>query len=566
VLAAAACGDSPAQPQPQPQPQPKPVASVVVTPGALELRVGESRQVSATPKDAQGGTLSRAVTWRSSNAAVASVDANGNVQAVAAGTASITAAAEGVEGSAAVQVIAVTPVLEISKDSLRFVGMAATASPAPQAVQVSAQNGTVEALIAEISYAPAIGTDWLTASLSTVAAPSSITLTAATGSLLPGVYRASVTVRSITNAAVVPVRIDVAFEVQPGPQLDITASDRHNCAVDLDGTVYCWGYNGQRQLGVGSLNNYEPRPVRLPSDRRFLSVSTGELHACGITIEGDAFCWGTGFMGDGNEATAQPPRLVSGGHRWTQLAAGYRHTCGLTDDGVAWCWGTNYGGQVGNDTRVNQTQPVRVATALRFASLTAGEEHTCGVALTGDAYCWGRTAYGRLGVNSTSTDAERTPVRVGGELSWAALEAGRYHTCGITKAGQAYCWGYNGSGQLGDDTRTGRSTPTPVASAARFTAIAAGTAHSCAVSTTGQAYCWGYRNNGGVGNGPGSGYALVPTEVANAAPFRSITVGNSHSCGVTTADETFCWGYNALGVVGDGSTTDRYVPVRFHLR
>jgi alpha-tubulin suppressor-like RCC1 family protein len=567
VVLASACSDKadPSTPQPQPQPQPQPVATVVVAPAALELKVGDARQIAATPQDAQGRTLQKAVTWRSSDAAIATVDNSGSVRALSGGSAVITAAADGIEGKATVTVTAVAGELESSRDTLHFAGIAGILTPAPQPVQLTARHAAVGGLVAEVTYSPASGGGWLTAVLTAPAAPAQVNVTAVTGILFPGTYRAQVTIRSLTQPEVAPKRIEVIFDVQPGPEMNISASDRHSCGVDLAGRVSCWGYNAQRQLGVGSLNNHEASAVQLPGANRYLRISTGEQHGCGITIEGEAYCWGTGFMGDGNQASAQSPRLVAGGYRWTHIAAGYRHTCGIATDGETYCWGTNHGGQLGNGTRTERSLPTKVATTARFTALTAGEEHTCGVTSNGDAYCWGRTAYGRLGRLSTSTDAELTPVLIGGGRQWSSLSAGQLHTCGVTRAGDAFCWGYNGSGQLGDDSRTTRTAPTELPSDVRFSTIAAGRNHTCAVSVAGQAYCWGYRQHGGVGDGGSTGYALVPAQVLGGIRFKRITAANNHSCGISLNDEAYCWGYNALGAIGDGTTADRLQPVKIEM-
>jgi alpha-tubulin suppressor-like RCC1 family protein len=562
----AACSDSSA-PQ-EPVPQPTPVAAVVVNPTTVALTVGETRTVEASPRDAQDRPLQRPVTWQTSDATIATVSSAGLITAVSGGAAVITATSEGKQATIAVQVAALPLELEISKDTLIFAGIAGIMTPPSQSADVVAKNGAVVGLIADVMYyegGQAVG--WLTATLTAADAPASVTITATTGALYPGTHRARVRVRSEIRAEVQPRIIEVVFIVQPGPQPDVSAADRHGCTLDAAGQVWCWGYNGSRQLGVGSLNPHEALPVLLPGGHRFLRLTTGELHACGIMIDGAATCWGTGYMGDGDGGVVgQGPRAVAGGHVWQQLAAGYRHTCGITMQQEVWCWGANGGAQLGDGTRTDQRQPVKVQTNLTFVRLTAGEEHTCGITADDEAYCWGRTAYGRLGVQSTSTDAERTPVRVGGGHKWSAIEAGRLHTCAVTTAGEAFCWGYNGNGQLGDETRTHRSTPTRVVTTARFASIAGGNYHSCAIATNGLAWCWGYRTHGGVGDGLKDGYALVPSRVANGTPFRSITTGNNHSCGISMNDDLFCWGYNALGAVGDGSTSDRYEPVRVTLQ
>jgi len=102
-----------------------------------------------------------------------------------------------------------------------------------------------------------------------------------------------------------------------------------------------------------------------------------------------------------------------------------------------------------------------VTTALRWASLTAGVGRTCGVTQAGEAYCWGRNDYGQLGTGSTTPAS--IPMAVSGGLSFSALATGGNHTCGLTMSGAAYCWGNNAVGQLGDGTTTNSAIPVAVA-------------------------------------------------------------------------------------------------------
>src|SRR5207249_561648 len=99
------------------------------------------------------------------------------------------------------------------------------------------------------------------------------------------------------------------------------------------------------------------------------------------------------------------------------------------------------------------------------------------------AYCWGKNDLGPLG-DGTTID-RRTPVRVVGDLSFAAVSAGQDHTCGVTTTGAAYCWGYNGDSQLGDETTTTRLSPVPVAGDITFATISVSSFHSCGLTADG---------------------------------------------------------------------------------
>jgi alpha-tubulin suppressor-like RCC1 family protein len=102
-----------------------------------------------------------------------------------------------------------------------------------------------------------------------------------------------------------------------------------------------------------------------------------------------------------------------------------------------------------------------VGGGLRFASLSAGASYTCGLTRAGDAWCWGYNAYGQLGNGTTATETS-LPSAVQGGLRFTSLTAGAYHTCGMAVDGKGYCWGNNAAGQLGDGTRVARLRPVKV--------------------------------------------------------------------------------------------------------
>jgi len=106
--------------------------------------------------------------------------------------------------------------------------------------------------------------------------------------------------------------------------------------------------------------------------------------------------------------------------------------------------------------------PTSVVGGLTFTSLALGAQHTCGLTSGGTAYCWGANEEGQLG-DGTFAPRRLTPTPVAGGLTFTSLALGEVHTCGLTSGGAAYCWGWNGGGQLGDGTTSPRSTPTPVA-------------------------------------------------------------------------------------------------------
>jgi alpha-tubulin suppressor-like RCC1 family protein len=213
------------------------------------------------------------------------------------------------------------------------------------------------------------------------------------------------------------------------------------------------------------------------------------------------------------------------------------------------------------------TRPAAAVGGTPVMALSAGLFHACALR-AGIAYCWGQGSFGALG-DGTSTDQNvATAVNVSGALAGkavSAIAAGSSLTCALDTLGAAYCWGNNTDGQLGDGTTTDRVTPAAVTmpTGVTFTSIATRSWNTCALSTTGAAYCWGYNGNGAIGDGTTSDSSIpVATTMSGVAggAFSQITAGSLFACGLSTAGTVYCWGYNASGFLGDGTTTQRLVP------
>ncbi len=356
----------------------------------------------------------------------------------------------------------------------------------------------------------------------------------------------------------------------------VSAGDRHTCGLTTSGNAYCWGLNEDGQLGDGTTTD-KWTPVAVSGGLSFVAVSAGgglyEGHSCGLATDGSAYCWGNntnGQLGDGTWGGDRlTPVAVSGGLSFVEVSAGGEmHTCGVTDDGSAYCWGNNEWGQLGvGGSPWGSNLPWAVSGGLRFAAVSAGAFYTCGVTDDGSAYCWGENWYGQLG-DGSPTASRLTPVAVLGGLRFAAVSAGKAHSCGLTSAGKAYCWGSNGAGQLGDGTTTNRLTPVAVYGGPygglSFATLSAGSSHNCGLTTGGSAYCWGNNSYGQRGDGTMTS-SSIPAAVLGALRFAAVSLGTGHSCGVTTGGSVYCWGFNLWGQLGDGTTSNSYIPVRVSL-
>jgi alpha-tubulin suppressor-like RCC1 family protein len=153
------------------------------------------------------------------------------------------------------------------------------------------------------------------------------------------------------------------------------------------------------------------------------------------------------------------------------IATGYNHACAIASDNQAYCWGRNSQGQIGDNNVTGRYVPTAVDTSgvltgKTILSISAGGNHTCAIASDNQVYCWGYDHYGQLGDNTTTDSLVPVAVNTSGVLAGKTIlsvSAGVNHTCVIASDNQAYCWGWNNYGQLGDNTSgTNRLVPAAV--------------------------------------------------------------------------------------------------------
>jgi alpha-tubulin suppressor-like RCC1 family protein len=200
--------------------------------------------------------------------------------------------------------------------------------------------------------------------------------------------------------------------------------------------------------------------------------------------------------------------------------------------------------------------PAAMSTSLVFTSVEAGRSHSCGLTAAGTAYCWGANQNGELG-NGFGSIASAPPVMVLGGHTWAVVRPGSSSTCGVTTSGNGYCWGTNGQGQLGDGTTTGSLVPVAVTAGETWATIDPGGIYACGVTTSGAGLCWGNNFYGNLGNGSKHNSTNLEqtsrTQISGNHAWAAIeATDGGYTCGVTTAGAAYCWGTGSNGVLGNG--------------
>jgi alpha-tubulin suppressor-like RCC1 family protein len=370
--------------------------------------------------------------------------------------------------------------------------------------------------------------------------------------------------------------------------VQIDAGDAYSCGSLADGSVKCWGSNGQGEIGDGTTTQ-RVTPTDVGGGRGFVEVDAGVGHSCGVTGTGSVYCWGydaNGALGIGSTEERWAPVRVPGISTASDVAALEYGTCALLKSGGVKCWGNDLSGENGDGTvgvPTDRTSPGDVTGLSSAVEITGGLLHACALVdppPVGDGntqvWCWGYNGFGQLGNAATVDDPKPVQVHGVGDAGMltdaVAIGAGWYHTCAIRATGEVVCWGRGDTGQNGDGTTVNRTTPVAVKGIFGFgtlTGMAKGrrvidgsAENTCALAANGNAFCWGNSANGE--NGAGSTFSTtLPVQVSGTNQFVRISTWSDvtgHACALSASGKVYCWGYNAYGQLGDGTTTDRAAP------
>ena len=323
-------------------------------------------------------------------------------------------------------------------------------------------------------------------------------------------------------------RVEVMAAADAGPPqrfLSVSAGYGHTCGVKEDGSVACWG------------DDYSGKATPPPSV--FTSVSAGRDHTCGLMEDGSITCWGDDY----SALTPTPPPMPRG--TFTSVSAGWDHTCAVREDGSVACWGWRWPGEASPPPGP-------------FTSVSAGRGDTCGVRGDGSVACWGTEysngpsppggAFKSVSVSGSDRFLHVCGVREDGSVvCWGdegydqstpppgvftSVSTGKDHTCGVGEGGSIHCWG---------DEYSAKAMPPRGA----FTSVSAGGEHTCGVREDGSVACWGDDYYGQ--STPTGAFATAARPPRVKGAFASVGAGGEHTCGVRADGSVACWGRNRFG-------------------
>ena len=504
--------------------------------GDLSKIVGDQPFTPSLPSSVSTG----AITYSSSNTAVATVSpTSGLITVVSGGSTVITATQAATENYNSTTT---TTTLTVLRDPSIGAMAAITKAYGSAAFTLTAPTTNSTGAISYTSSNAAVATIDSSTRLITLTGAGSTTITAS-----------QVATSTYTSAST-----STTLTVEAPPEItQLSLTNISSCGLTSTGAVKCWGLNNYSQLGTFA--SYEQKtPIDVSGFTSDITkISLGDSRTCAITTAGAVQCIGHGVAGSNTSG-------ISSGA--ISISSGYMNSCALMSTGGVKCWGDNWTGQLGDGTWLNKSPAVDVKDLTSgVTAITSGSQFSCALLSTKTVKCWGANGYGQLGIGTTATRNEPTQVLVGGQpiSDVASISAGYEHACAVLTNGEAMCWGRNTYGQLGDGTTSNKSVPTPVVSlGTTIRAISGGLDHTCAITTGGAAKCWGHNTKGSLGNGTFTDSSSPVNVVGLGSGVLSIEAGKAYTtCAIVTGTSVKCWGQSFWGNVGDGDKVDRSSPV-----
>jgi hypothetical protein len=323
--------------------------------------------------------------------------------------------------------------------------------------------------------------------------------------------------------------------------VSLSVSGNHACVILDTGALECWGYNVDGSLGAGDRVQHAT-PVPVAPGRAFQSVSVAGMETCGIS-NAQVYCW------SGGTAPGEPKPGVGGA---AAVGAGYfGFAAALMPGGDVYAWNGLPPAFWGH---VKQAVGLYVIGYMGGGGIGPGQgphpvNLICALQQSGVLQCMDASNRGQPVQGDTATSSAFSPVP-GLLFRSVAANEGSY-VCGVTTDARLYCW------------NRWAPEPTLQGGGLAWKSVALGLDHTCGLSPAGEALCWGRNDRGQLGTAPSTGPTVTtPQPVSGSLRFKTLGTGNQFTCGLTESGSVYCWGSNGSNQLGDGTSTDSYLPVQ----
>ncbi len=334
----------------------------------------------------------------------------------------------------------------------------------------------------------------------------------------------------------------------------VSAGSSSTCAIKKDHTLWCWGFNHSGQLGDGSTQTRRT-PTQVGTDSNWVQVSVNSETACGVREEGTLWCWGNDslshedHLGYPHSGPHPTPWQVGFDSNWKSVTVGQsgNRNCALRTSGTLWCWGFNiiFDGLPPGTYPSWYSEPTEVSPGSNWQSISIATTHSCGIRASGEVWCWGINGTGQLGTGDNFPRLIST--RMGNESDWSVIAAANRdndqpegRTCALKTNHSLWCWGTNifttpSTGGSADQFHT---SAVPTLPGRQFHTLASGRQSSCATGVDGTLWCWGAAD-----------YPAGLTQIRTAGTpdaqetdWESVSVGSEHTCAIQQTGALWCWG------------------------
>ena len=335
----------------------------------------------------------------------------------------------------------------------------------------------------------------------------------------------------------------------------------------MTGSLWTWGQNNNGQLGNNTAVTKSSPVQTIAAGTNWKLVGCGRYHTAAIKTDGTLWLWGqnnNGQLGDNTAVNkSSPVQTIAAGTNWKQVGSGGYHTAAIKTDGTLWTWGWNIFGQLGDNTVANKSSPVQtIAGGTNWKQVSGGLYHTAAIKTDGTLWLWGYNNNGQLGDNTIVNKS--SPVQtIAGGTNWKLVGCGRYHTAAIKTDGTLWTWGFNNSGQLGDNTAVNKSSPVQtIAAGTNWKQVVCGQYQTATIKTDGTLWLWGQNYYGQLGDNTVAGKSSPVQTIAGGTNWKLVGSGDYHTAAIKTDGTLWTWGYNPYGQLGDNTVAGKSSPVQ----